>query len=1289
MSFVRPWGADPLPSLRLGQRYRLARVLGRGGFGTVYEAFDERLATRVAVKVLSRIGPLAVVRFKEEFRRAASLSHPGLVVLHELAFEPSTDFATSEGSSRGAWYFTMDLIDGTDLGVALHARKLGETIATSSASVFCEEDDEWSYVRARTLSEPTALVTNPLTVLGAVARTLAFLHAEGVVHCDLKPSNVLVRSTSRQPVLVDFGLATVVDETSFQARGVIAGTPHYMAPEQSRRDRTAPLGPAADLYALGVMLFEATARRLPFEGEARSVLALKQTNRPPRLRTLDPSCPAVVDALVDALLSVEPGDRPSADVVAATLERLDDDELQGARSTSPKSLKARAKASAHLVGRDSTLVRAEEALRLEAVVVVAGPPGIGKTALSSEVVRRVESDFVMLRARCHERERGPFEVIDELAVAILDALLARGALADDVVTELGQVAAVAVSLTSRLGGTLGRGAVAESRPHVLDLRAPLDLASPRERRALVVTALSRLLARLRVPRQVGLWLEDLHWLDADSRALLADLVATCPVALLVTMRPGSSHGDALLSDLMKRGDDKARRVERVDLEPLDDASAVALVRARLGGVSAEVVQMVLEAAAGNPFLLEELSEHTRSTDVTAPSLEAIVSQRLATLGPEATTVLELLSVAARPTSEVLLLGAVRSLSASAADGDGVGQHLSALYSLTTTRLIHRTGGEEILLRHAAFGAATLRDTPKARLSALHRAMADSILSATPSGDFDDANAEIVARHLVLGDMPTRASHYLDVAAERAMRSLAFERALELSALELGMTPSPELLRRVAIAGRRGDALAALGRGVEASREYASAASLLGDRDDQRALVFSRQAAESLLRAGRVAEGTRALEQVMRRVSLHYPKTRLGAALLIVRSRAQSYLQASLSEDRDELVTTAAPLSEAGIRADAAWSLAMTMGFVDPLVATAFTAQHAMLASGAGGSLRRARVLGSEAIATVGRGEGGRERALDLLRRMSRLGERFEDPAVKVQAMSARGVVFALLGSFEDSYAACASAAELFRATVRDAPWEAATNDHFYLWGAFERGHIAQMIERAPSLYEAALSRGDHYAASGLGAHYANLAWLVHDPKGAREIAARCRRLWQDERFVLPMYDVAMAEAHLDLWNGEVDAHTIEMFDTTWRKLKRSLFLYIEALRVDAGYLRARLLIAAAARGRSQRLAYELRARRAIDAVRHARLAIAKPLADLLDAGLRHKRRDEGAVAALDSAAFALDRVGLTMIATLAKRTVAATTRRSDEVALIDERLVRMGVKAPSKLAATFVPGFEP
>jgi len=220
--------APTAPPLHVG-RYRLIRKIGRGGMGVVYEAEDPELRRRVALKLLKEgeADPAAVERFRREAAIAAQLRHPGIVGVHEIGtFEP--------GPGRVQHYIAMDLVDGKTL--------------------------------ADLLAEGRTDRAELLRILEDVARAVAHAHSRGVVHRDLKPNNVLVEPGGRV-MLSDFGIACAQSfSTPLTRTDMIVGTPQYMAPEQIEAGGAQP-GPAADVYALGVLLFEVLTGRVPFDAK--------------------------------------------------------------------------------------------------------------------------------------------------------------------------------------------------------------------------------------------------------------------------------------------------------------------------------------------------------------------------------------------------------------------------------------------------------------------------------------------------------------------------------------------------------------------------------------------------------------------------------------------------------------------------------------------------------------------------------------------------------------------------------------------------------------------------------------------------------------------------------------------------------------------------------------------------------------------------------------------------------------------------------------------------------------
>ncbi|WP_207622085.1 protein kinase domain-containing protein [Alienimonas californiensis] len=229
-------------------RYRIQRELGRGGMGAVYLARDEQLDRDVALKIPSAAAaadPEQTERFLREARAAATLRHPNLCPIHDAGQVPGE-------SGAGQLFITMAYLPGQSLKDALHG------------------------------PQP---VRSAVRLIGKLADAMAHAHDHGVIHRDLKPGNVMLDEKGR-PHITDFGLARrEADDALVTQTGATLGTPAYMSPEQILGD-PAQVGPRADVYALGVMLYELLTGRLPYEGTVTAVLGKALTEDPPPPRAL-------------------------------------------------------------------------------------------------------------------------------------------------------------------------------------------------------------------------------------------------------------------------------------------------------------------------------------------------------------------------------------------------------------------------------------------------------------------------------------------------------------------------------------------------------------------------------------------------------------------------------------------------------------------------------------------------------------------------------------------------------------------------------------------------------------------------------------------------------------------------------------------------------------------------------------------------------------------------------------------------------------------------------------------
>ncbi|MBI2807852.1 MAG: serine/threonine protein kinase [Planctomycetes bacterium] len=266
------------PGRRFG-KYVLLEELGRGGMGIVFKAWDQKLHRHVALKML--IGEDApshskMERFREEVFAAAKVKHAQIVVVHEV------------DDHEGVYYFTMQLIEGGTLEQFMKKRRLDASDAAK--------------------------------VLGSLARTMAHAHDAGILHLDLKPSNILINEKG-QPFITDFGLAREFGGGAAVLSGGLAGTPKYMAPEQADHE-TQALTPATDVFSLGVVCYEMLTGITPFAGaNLRETIDHLLTHEPARPRRINPNVDSELEAICLKCLRKNPRDRyQSAAELAEDLE---------------------------------------------------------------------------------------------------------------------------------------------------------------------------------------------------------------------------------------------------------------------------------------------------------------------------------------------------------------------------------------------------------------------------------------------------------------------------------------------------------------------------------------------------------------------------------------------------------------------------------------------------------------------------------------------------------------------------------------------------------------------------------------------------------------------------------------------------------------------------------------------------------------------------------------------------------------------------------------------------------
>jgi formylglycine-generating enzyme required for sulfatase activity/tRNA A-37 threonylcarbamoyl transferase component Bud32 len=314
------------PAQKIG-KYEILEEIGRGGFAVVYKARDPNLDRTIALKVLAphlAWQPSYVKRFRHEAKATAKLRHPHIVVVYEV------------GEAEGQPYIAMTYLPGRTLAKLLKA-------------------------------EGAMSLERALPILEQVADALDYAHRRGVIHRDVKPSNVMLEETEHglQATLMDFGLVKALESSeSLTSAGTILGSPEYMAPEQADLDRKSEIGPATDRYALGVVAYEMLTGRVPFPGNTPATLYAHLNLAPPDPRSIYENLPeSAARVLLKALSKPQQGRYPTAKgMVEALREAQAEEEVQAVERRAEKEReRRRAQARAEEEARAAEKVR--EALK--------------------------------------------------------------------------------------------------------------------------------------------------------------------------------------------------------------------------------------------------------------------------------------------------------------------------------------------------------------------------------------------------------------------------------------------------------------------------------------------------------------------------------------------------------------------------------------------------------------------------------------------------------------------------------------------------------------------------------------------------------------------------------------------------------------------------------------------------------------------------------------------------------------------------------------------------------------
>jgi hypothetical protein len=891
---------------------------------------------------------------------------------------------------------------------------------------------------------------------------------------------------------------------------------------------------------------------------------------------------------------------------------------------------------------------------------ISGAPGIGKTSLIDEWLRRKTSDVraLTLVARCQEWESIPYKGFDGIVDQVAGQLRA---LPREEMAALREHAVAAAQLFPALRGF--------GPPS-----AEIEDGDPAHRRGRAFRGMRALLRGLGASRPICVVIDNLQWADADGARFLLELLSgSDPPRMLVVgvHRSGEERTSAFLRAFFEQRKKRGFtfEFESLELPPLAESDTRRLV-ARLLSTRAtpELMARIARESGGNPLFLELFVQHlcerleSGEPDVETLTLRDVIEARLACLSPATRQIIDVIAVAGQPTAQRVILSAA-----------GVGSDAQHALSVLRCAGWTRTGGPRI---HDVIELChdRIRERVVARMSRAHLANVHARLAASLQ-DVEGIEPEQLARHFFGAGERASAGKYAEAAGDRAAEVLAFDRAASNYSDAL-TTVSTQSERWRSLTRRMAQALAAAGQCASAARYFASAADG-APRAEARELC--RLAGENYLVAGHIDAGLQELRPLLDEVGVSYPDSVAHMAA----SMTRDLLRAELPSGRAHRDPTRHAALE--FRADLTWSLGKVLCAVLPLQGTYFMLRSLHDASAMGDVVRTGRVLAVLGAALSMQSGVGRALGSYYLRRACGMAK--EGGSDYLVGLCTIGeALVALVGG---RWIAAASGADrgldLLQARKPGVTWERNLGAGAVLRAIEATGDFVLLGHRAEAWYSESCERGDRWAAGG-GLYFSGLARLAMSEVGeVRRCARQARESLSASTYTVQHFYTLRLDALCDLYERRAEV-AWDRLRRDWHLIEKAHLLRMSLSRIDVLLLRVTILASLTLTYGQRRDAYEKECEAIARRLEREQRADGEAHA-LSIRGLFAARRGHHALAVslLDRARHVYDALDMRLSSAISDRASAAIGGDTPRLHLAENRLRELGVKEPALLAEVFLP----